>query len=152
MPPPFTITEFTLREDETAQARAVVSDGVYWKAAAVFALSMIVMVVVHPNLGGFLMLVAALTFLAAYLRKAYTMVLVTNQRLLIRQGVFFVDSLQLRFSQIESVEVMRTPIGMALGYGMLIVTGTGTRQCIVPFIENATAIRQAIDNQMAGLQ
>lgn len=141
--------EFSLRDDERAVSRAVISPGIYWKAMVLFVFSFVVMVLVHPNLGAFFFAVCCFTFIAEYLRKFYTVVLVTNQRLLVRQGFVFVDSVQLRFSQIESVEIMRTPIGMLLGYGSLIVTGVGNRITLVPFIENAAAIRQAIDDQMA---
>ncbi len=136
--------DLALNTDETIVARGRISQGIYWPAVLVAVFSLLVAVVIHPNLGGFLFVVAILTFVVAYLRRMMTIVVVTNQRLHIRQGIFMTESVQLRLEQIESVEIFRTPIGMAIGYGMLVVTGTGSRVSSVPYIENAAEIRQAI--------
>jgi hypothetical protein len=145
-------TDFALREDETALGRSVISYGIYWKGIAVFILSLLVMVIVHPNLGGFLMLVAIFMLVYEYLAKMCMVVLVTDQRVMIRKGIVFIDIVQLRFAQIESVEILRNPVGMMLDYGTLIVTGTGNRFTFVPFLANAPELRATLDAQLARVQ
>lgn len=136
--------DLALKPDETILARGKISLGIYWPAAGVAVISLLTAAVIHPNLGGFLFVVALMTFVIAYLRRMMTIVVVTNQRLHIRQGIFMTESVQLRLEQIESVEIFRTPVGMAIGYGMLVVTGTGSRVSNVPYVENAAELRQAI--------
>lgn len=143
--------DFALREDETALERGVISNGIYWKGIAVFLLSLVVMVVIHPNLGGFLMLVAIVMLVYEYFAKHYLVILITDQRVMIRKGIVFIDSVQLRFNQIESVEILRNPVGMMMDYATLIVTGTGNRFTFMPFLSNAPALRVALDAQLAKL-
>lgn len=137
--------DLSLKPDETVLCQGHISMGIYWPSALVGFFSLLIALVIHPNLGGFLLIVAILMFVSAYFRRIVTIVVVTNQRLHIRQGIFMTESVQLRLEQIESVEIFRTPVGMALGYGMLVVTGTGSRVSSVPYVENAVDIRQAID-------
>ena len=48
--------------------------------------------------------------------------------------------------QIESIELGINPIGQIFGYGSVIVTGTGQRRVIVPFIDNAIAFRKTVND------
>ncbi|MES2729738.1 MAG: PH domain-containing protein [Pseudomonadota bacterium] len=142
--------DLSLKPDETILSQGRIGLGIYWPTVAVAILSLLIAVVVHPNLGGFLLMVAILMFVIAYMRRLVTIVVVTNQRVHIRQGIFMTESVQLRLEQIESVEIFRTPVGMALGYGMLVVTGTGGRNTIVPYLDNVADVRQAIDEGVQG--
>jgi hypothetical protein len=54
--------------------------------------------------------------------------------------------IELRYSQVESIEVGMTPIGQIFNYGNVIVTGTGQRRIIVPFVANAVSLRKKIND------
>lgn len=134
-----------LGEGEALLVRGRISVAIYWKAAVAFLLSLLVSVAIHPNLGGFLGLVALLVGLYAFLLKTFLLLIVTNQRVFFRSGLIKVDTVQLRLDKIESVEIQRTLVGHLLQYGTVLITGTGSRLAYIPYLENAAEVRDVID-------
>lgn len=134
-----------LRPEETALARSIISLGIYWKGVAVLILAIIVMILAFP-LGAFLSVVALIIFGFEYLMRHNLLMVVTDQRILIRFGIILVDTIHLRFDRIESVELQTTPPGQIFGYSTVIVTGTGTRLAMIPFIANALEIQMVIND------
>ena len=135
---------FTLNSDEEILATGEISCGIFWKAAVVATLSLLLMLVVF-RLGVFLLLVAAIMFVAAYLERHFLLLILTNQRVIIRHGVIKIDTAQIRLSRIESAEVEHTIPGMVLGYGAVVLSGTGSRISAVPFVANASQFRNKLD-------
>jgi uncharacterized membrane protein YdbT with pleckstrin-like domain len=133
-----------LRAGETLKDVAAIHWGIYWKGAAVLLLSLILMIKVF-NLGAFLLVVAAAILGYAYLVKYYLLLALTDKRVIVRTGILNLDVVQLHYNRIESVEVFRPVMGRILGYGTVLVTGTGSRVTGIPFVANADAMRTAID-------
>jgi membrane protein YdbS with pleckstrin-like domain len=148
----------TLMEDEHVIHAATISRGIYWKGAffAVIAL----LCLVSPgllNLGVFFGVVAAVALIFAWLTKHYLLLVLTNRRVFIRHGIIQLDTVEVRLNRIESLEVERPPMGRFLGmfgagYGRIVVSGTGSRVTIVPYIEDATAFRKSLDKIMPDFQ
>jgi len=135
-----------LREGENLVRVARIHNGIYWKGAVVFLLALFLMMKVF-NLGAFLMLVALLMLSAAYLTKLYLLLALTDKRVLVRHGVVKLNNIQLHHSKIESVEVEHPPMGRILGYGSLLITGTGSQITAVPYVDakDAEAFRGELD-------
>jgi hypothetical protein len=82
----------------------------------------------------------------AYLTRRYLLLAATTKRIFIRSGILYADVIELRYTQIESVELGITPIGQIFNYGNIIVTGTGQRRVIVPFIANPLVFRTRVND------
>lgn len=136
-----------LRPGENLVRVARIHWGIYWKGFAVLALSLVLMLKVF-NLGAFFMIVAAITLGLAYLTKHYMLLMLTDKRMVVRHGILNLETVQMHFNRIESVEVFRPPIGRLLGYATVVITGTGSRVTGVPFIADADAFRSDIDRLM----
>ncbi len=134
-----------LRPDEKILAQAVISNGIYWKSIAVLCLAILFGVFFAVELFLFLTGVAVLMAVFATVIREILMMVVTDQRVIIRVGTILIETIDLRLDRIESVELQNTLIGQLIGYSSVIVTGTGTRLAYVPFVANVSPIRVAID-------
>lgn len=133
-----------LNEGEEVRMRAYIHPGIYWRAMAVFFLSIILLIKVF-NLGVFFLLVSLLMFMFAQATKHYLLLVLTDQRVVIRFGILNLETIQMHYNKIESVEVVWPPMGRVFGYGSIFISGTGSRVVSVPYIGNAREIRVAID-------
>ncbi len=133
-----------LRDGEKILARSVISNGIYWKAAAILIVAILFLLVAY-QLTLFFLFIAVLAFIYASIQKSIIVLVVTNQRVFIRAGILMIDTVQIRMERIESVEVQKTLIGYQMGYGTVIITGTGSQFAFIPFVENSAEIRNALD-------
>lgn len=133
-----------LREGEEVVRIADIHAGIYWKSAALLLLSLFLLTTLF-NLGVFMMIVTIIVFSAAYLAKYYLFLAVTTQRVLIRHGIINLDTIDMPHERIESVELARTIMGRLLGYATVVISGTGSRVAIIPFIADAESFRAAVD-------
>jgi uncharacterized membrane protein YdbT with pleckstrin-like domain len=133
--------------DEKIIKVARFSNGIYWKAGVVAVLAVVLLIQIQ-NLGLFMTVVAGIMFGAAYMTKHYLVLILTNRRLLIRSGLVRMDTVQLPIERIESVELGRTIPGMIMGYADVVITGTGSRVIVVPYVDQPQALRRLIDQQL----
>lgn len=137
----------SLTDDESLLAVARIHDGVYWKGVAVCIIGILLFISpLLSTLGYFILLVGAIMIGLAYLTQKFLIVAATNKRIFMRSGVVYADMIELRYAQIESIELGITPIGQIFGYGSVIVTGTGQRRVIVPFVADAIVFRKAVND------
>ena len=136
----------SLTEDEHMVDTSVIHAAIYWKGVAVVILGMLLLPSFAATLGVFLMVVGALMLLLAHLTRTYLVLAATNKRIFIRSGILYADMIELRYTQVESIELGITPIGQIFGYGSVIVTGTGQRRVIVPFITDAIGFRKKLND------
>jgi uncharacterized membrane protein YdbT with pleckstrin-like domain len=136
----------TLRPDETLLARSVISTGIYWKSIAICVIAVLLLLFVAPQLAVLFFVVAGIAFMYAYMIKHALFLIVTNQRVFVRAGIIKVDTVQIRLDRIESVEIQRTIPGQFLSYATLMVTGTGTMIAFIPYMANAQAVRDVIND------
>ena len=68
---------------------------------------------------------------------------VTNKRVFVKSGIVRRDRLELNLNRVESVSISQGVLGRMLGYGDVIINGSGGNRSVVPFISNPTAFRSA---------
>ncbi|HZI82874.1 MAG TPA: PH domain-containing protein [Casimicrobiaceae bacterium] len=87
----------------------------------------------------------ALLWLAAALVKRQTSeFVVTNKRVLMKVGVFSVRSIELLLSKVEAIAVHQSLTGRMLGYGDIVLTGSGGTQEPFSTIQSPLAFRNAV--------
>lgn len=136
-----------LLQGEQVVKTAVISDGIFWHAAAVFALALLVAFFIVIQLGVLLGAVSVLMGIYAILRKEILMLVVTNKRILVRYGLLQVDVVDIHFEKVESIELERMLPGYLMGYANVVIMGTGNRYIVIPFVQNAIDIRRAYNEQ-----
>ncbi len=134
-----------LREGEKVIIKGRISEGIFWKAFGVLMIALLFSLIAIP-LFVFLVIVALLTFIYALLLKKFLLLTVTNHRIFFRSGLIKVDTVQVRLDRVESVEIQRTLTGQLLGYGTVVLTGTGSRYSYIPYLANAAELRNVIDD------
>jgi uncharacterized membrane protein YdbT with pleckstrin-like domain len=77
------------------------------------------------EIGVGLIVIAALVFGIGLTKRNATEMAVTNKRVLIKQGVFGRRTLEILLQKIESIAVEESMSGRILGFGTVIVRGTG---------------------------
>lgn len=134
-----------LVEGEQVLRVSSIHPGIFWKSVFVFIIALLVLPFVFV-LGVMILIVSALMAGVAWLAMRYLGMIVTNRRVVIRRGMpLFSETVELRLSQIESVELMRMLPGAIMGYATVLITGTGSRVIGVPYIAGADAFRAVLD-------
>jgi uncharacterized membrane protein YdbT with pleckstrin-like domain len=75
--------------------------------------------------GGILLFIAVVILLFGIAKRNATEMAVTNKRVLIKTGIASRRTLDMMLSTVESIGVEETVLGRMLGYGTVIVRGTG---------------------------
>ena len=96
-------------------------------------------------------LVAAFMFLIVGLvRRDATEMAVTNKRVIVKTGLASRRTVELLLPRIESVVVEEPAIGRALGYGTVILRGTGGTPEAFRQIAHPLQFREQVQRQIAG--
>lgn len=133
-----------LLEGETLLVRGQIHKAIYWKSVAVFILAVFLLFKAF-NLGVFMLFVASVMMAMAALTERYLVLILTDKRVIIRAGITYVELIEIRHSQIESIELSYTIPGQIFGYAMVVIAGTGRRTVMVPYISNAIEFRKALE-------
>ena len=97
---------------------------------------------------GLLLLLAAIgTFAYGMAKRNATEMAVTNNRVLIKTGMASRRTLDLMLSRVESIGVEETVAGRVLGYGTVIVRGTGGTPEAFVMIAHPQEFRRAVQEQ-----
>ncbi len=75
--------------------------------------------------GAALLLLAAASWLPAFLHRWTTELVVTNRRIIFKTGLFRRHTMEMNLSKVESVDVDQSVIGRILGFGTVTIRGTG---------------------------
>lgn len=75
--------------------------------------------------GAALLVFGSIVFLLGVLRRNATEMAVTNRRVVIKTGLASRKTIEMLLSKVESIEVSETAVGRMLGYGTIVVIGTG---------------------------
>jgi uncharacterized membrane protein YdbT with pleckstrin-like domain len=93
---------------------------------------------------GILLLLAALSGLAALIRRATTELAVTDRRVIFKTGILKRHSMEMNRSKVETVGVDQSILGRILSYGTVVVRGTGGSFEPIPFIGDPLTFRSHI--------
>ena len=94
--------------------------------------------------GGRLGLLGAVSAIAALIERATTELAVTDRRVIYKTGIFQRHSMEMNLSKVETVGVNQSILGRLLGYGTVIVRGTGGSFEPIPFIGDPLTFRSHI--------
>jgi len=98
---------------------------------------------------GFLLFLGALALIGGgIVRRNATEIAVTSRRVLIKTGILNRKTLELLLSRIESIGVNETPLGRMLGYGTVILRGTGGTPEQFDRIADPLEFRKQVQNQV----
>lgn len=136
----------SLADGEHLVDTARIHDAIYWKGLVVAVLGILLLPSFAMSLGFFLIFVGLVMLVLAHLTRSYLVLAATDKRIFVRSGILYADMIELRYTQVESIELGITPIGQMFGYGSVIVTGTGQRRVIVPFVVDAIAFRKSVND------
>jgi uncharacterized membrane protein YdbT with pleckstrin-like domain len=76
--------------------------------------------------GGVALLVCGVVaILMGMLRRNATEMAVTNRRVVVKTGLVSRKTIEMLLNKVESIEVNETPFGRLLGYGTIVLIGTG---------------------------
>jgi hypothetical protein len=102
--------------------------------------------------GGAVSLLAAIVvvFTGAAKRNATEMA-VTNHRVVIKVGLVSRRTIEMMLTKIESIEVKETAFGRMLGYGTIVVIGTGGTPEPFPRVAHPLQFRTAVQQQIEKL-
>lgn len=136
----------TLTDDERLVQAVHIHGAIYWKGVAVIILGLLMLPFFVQNLGILLLFVGAIMLVLEHLTRRYLILAATDKRIFVRSGFLYADMIELRYSQVESIELGIDLIGQMVGYGSVIITGTGQRRIIVPFVANAVDFRRRVND------
>ena len=89
-------------------------------------------------------------FLAGQLRRKATEMAVTSKRVIVKTGIAERRTVEILLSRIESVAVDEPALGRLLGYGTVIVRGTGGTPETFEKIYHPLEFREQVQRQIAG--
>ena len=99
-------------------------------------------------LGVIVLLAAMGTFVYGVAKRNATEMAVTNRRVLIKTGMVSRRTLDLMLARVESIAVEETPFGRMLGYGSVVVRGTGGTPEPFRRIAHPQEFRRAVQEQI----
>ena len=83
-------------------------------------------------------------------RRSATEMAVTNKRVIVKSGLADRRTIELLLPRIESIAVEEPALGRLLGYGTVIVRGTGGTPEVFPQIARPLQFREQVQRQIAG--
>ena len=95
-------------------------------------------------------LIAAIFFGVGLVRRSATEMAVTNKRVIVKSGLADRRTIELLLPRIESIAVEEPALGRLLGYGTVIVRGTGGTPEVFPQIARPLEFREQVQRQIAG--
>ena len=96
------------------------------------------------------LVVAGASFFAGILRRNATEMAVTSKRVIVKTGIAERRTVEILLSRIESVAVDEPALGRLLGYGTVIVRGTGGTPETFEKIYHPLEFREQVQRQIAG--
>jgi len=112
--------------------------------------------VISPKLmvsfGALLVVAAIITFSYGVAKRNATEMAVTNRRVLIKTGMGSRRTLDLMLSRVESIGVEESTVGRVLGYGSVVVRGTGGTPEPFLMIAHPQDFRRAVQEQIGAPQ
>jgi uncharacterized membrane protein YdbT with pleckstrin-like domain len=100
---------------------------------------------------GVLLASAVVTLILGAIQRNSTEMAVTNRRVIIKVGLVGRRTVEMLLSKIESIEVKETALGRMLGYGTIVVIGTGGTPEPFYRVAHPLQFRSMVQQQIEGL-
>ncbi len=134
--------EGILIKGEKILVRGEVHWGIFWKSGAILVFGFLLSLLILP-LGMILILAGLIGLVHSLLMQHMLLLVLTDKRILMRTGILQVDVVDMRFKNIESIELERMLPGFILGYSNVIIMGVGQRFVRIPYVANGVQFRRA---------
>ncbi|OOS01001.1 hypothetical protein B0186_05050 [Canicola haemoglobinophilus] len=89
--------------------------------------------------------IGLLFLIISFINVKTTELALTNKRIIAKFGFIRRSTVELRLEKIESIGVHQGVLGRMLGFGSVIVRGTGGTGAPIPFISNPLEFRNRVD-------
>ncbi len=99
-------------------------------------------------LGVVCLLVAAIVLISAIVKRNATEIGVTNRRVIIKTGLLSRRSLEIMLPKVESIAINEPAMGRILGYGTVVIHGTGGTPEPFDKIAHPSEFRREVQQQM----
>jgi uncharacterized membrane protein YdbT with pleckstrin-like domain len=98
--------------------------------------------------GLILLVLAAITAVVGVVKRNSTEMAVTSRRVLIKSGIMSRRTIEMMVSRIESIVITEPFFGRMLGYGSVVIRGTGGTPEPFHLIANPTEFRRHVQEQI----
>jgi uncharacterized membrane protein YdbT with pleckstrin-like domain len=98
------------------------------------------------------LLIGAIFFVVGLVRRNATEMGITNKRVIVKTGLANRRTIELLLSRIESVVIEEPAMGRILGYGTVIIRGTGGTPEVFEKIAHPLEFRERVQSQIASGQ
>jgi uncharacterized membrane protein YdbT with pleckstrin-like domain len=107
---------------------------------------------IFAGAGAALLIIAAITLILAIVRRNATEMAVTSRRVIIKSGITSRRTIEMMVSRVESVVITEPFLGRILGYGTVVIRGTGGTPEAFNLIANPTEFRRHVQEQIEAQQ
>lgn len=138
----------TLVENETV----VFTTRLHWKIYIlpwIILLIGIVATALRAPVGIIALLLGIALFGVRWITRSTSEFAVTNKRVIIKVGWFSRRTIEMLLSRVESVDVIQSVFGRILGYGQIVVVGTGGSEEPFSSIAQPLEFRKAVQSQQS---
>ena len=97
-------------------------------------------------------LVASILLGIGVVKRGATVMVLTNKRVIVKTGLASRRTIELLLSRIESIAVEEPAMGRMLGYGTVVIRGTGGTPEVFEKISHPLEFREQVQRQIAGGQ
>jgi uncharacterized membrane protein YdbT with pleckstrin-like domain len=103
-------------------------------------------------IGGLFILLSTLTGIVSLINYSTSEFGITNKRVIVKIGFIRTSSVEVSLTKVEGIQVNQGILGRILGYGSLVVSGTGGTQDPFHRISNPLEFRRKAQEQIAVVQ
>jgi uncharacterized membrane protein YdbT with pleckstrin-like domain len=89
--------------------------------------------------------VASIWVLMTWITYHFSSITIKKKQVILRTGMLVRQTVDIPLSKIETIDIRQSILGSILGYGSLIITGTGGTRHIVNFLDNPLTCRRYIE-------
>jgi uncharacterized membrane protein YdbT with pleckstrin-like domain len=100
--------------------------------------------IVLEVVAAFFLLVGLFLMLSAWLRRTTTEIVVTDRRIIFKEGFVRRRTMEMNMNKVETVDVVQSIVGRIFNYGTILIRGTGSSYEPLRLIGNPLALRTAI--------
>jgi uncharacterized membrane protein YdbT with pleckstrin-like domain len=94
--------------------------------------------------GGIFLVVGLFMLLSAWVRRVTTEIVVTDRRILFKEGFVRRRTMEMNMNKVETVDVVQSIPGRIFNYGTILIRGTGSSYEPLRLIGDPLALRNAI--------
>lgn len=96
----------------------------------------------------FLGLIAVLWIMMTWVTYYFSSITIKKRQVILRMGLIVRQTVDIPLSKIETIDIKQSILGSILGYGALVITGTGGTRHLINFLHHPLTCRRYIEQMM----